>query len=339
VVATSAMRPAVKTVGSIGVASALLVAGIVAGSGATAAAPTGKVAVDRAGVGAANRSLASVTVGTFNTHGGSPGLPNSGARQDRVAAEISRGGYDVVGLQETNTDRRNGLQARLKATYAHSYLGDPRDKHATGGQIFYKRAAVYPGNTAGHFELSRSPANTRSALYQDFTQASTGVRFLFVSTHLYSGAGRAAADLRNAQTVDLLNGIESVNRERLPVVYVGDFNSHDGRKYVYDAPRLQFEARGMPDAIKRAGSVKYANYNTYNRLQKRIQKGGFRPDQIYTTTDIGVASWENMVRLKVKNKTIRKSNGKTRIKKIKRNQTPFASDHNAVRAVVVIPGR
>jgi len=324
---------------SVGLAGVLLATGVSSATGSATAVQTSSPTADRSLAGLSNRSLASVTVGTFNTHGGSSALPNSGSREARIAAEISRGGYDVVGLQETATERRNGLQARLNATYDHSYLGDPRDKHATGGQIFYKRGSVYPGQTAGYFALTRSPANQRSGLYQDFTHAATGVRFLFVSTHLYSGAGRAAADLRNAQTVDLLNGIENVNRERLPVVYVGDFNSHDGRKYVYDAPRLQFAARGMPDAIQRTGKVKFRNYNTFNRLQKRIEKGGFRPDQIYTSTDIGITSWKNMARLKVKKKKIKKRNGKVKIKKIKTNKVPFASDHNAVRAVIVIPGR
>ncbi len=326
---------------AVAVACATSATGLVLASGsasqAVPAAPTSTATGSTMGK-PTPRSLAAVTVGTFNTHKGSSALPNSGARLDRVAGEIVRGKYDVVGLQETNTERRNALQARLNATHNHSYLGDPRDKHSTAGQIFYRRDSLIPGDHAGYFELAKSPGNPRSGLYQDFTDRATGVRFMFVTTHLFSGTGQSAADLRRAQTIDLLNGIEKANYERLPVIYVGDMNSHHGSKYVYDAPRNEFAARGITDTIGRSGKVKFANYNTFNRLQKKIKKGGFRPDQIYTTAEVEVANWKNMARMSVKKRVIKKKNGKRKVKKIRTNRVPFASDHNAVRATVIIPG-
>ena len=265
-----------------------------------------------------------LVVGTFNESvGGTAALPDKTSRLALVAGEIRRGNFDVIGVQEINMSRRQAVQRFLAPTYFHSLVGNARDKNPTGQTIFFKPSTVTPGDIQGIIPLP-GPGR-RVALYQDFTQIGTGFRFLFVSTHLTVGMGRAASDQRTTETVALLNAVASLNAAGLPTVYAGDMNSSRGSTYVYDAPRRVFTSRGIPDTLATAKTVRNANYNSFNKLQKKPATGGFSPDQVYATNGIRVLAWEQMIR-------VTRAGPRRQVM----YRTPFVSDHNPIKVVIAL---
>lgn len=280
-----------------------------------------------------------ITVGTFNVNNGDSGLGRGNTRMNGLAAEINRGGLDVVGLQEIATDMRNNLAPRLSPTYTYSLLGDAKGRNTTGGQIFYRPSVLYPGRVQGTIPLASRPgANPRFGLYQDFYHKGSGAHFLFVSTHLANLAGRGASDLRFTQTQQLLAGIAEVNSYSMPVVVVGDMNSNHGKKYIYDAPRQALQGNGFGEVFDRAATKVNTKYNSYNSQLRTPADGGYRVDQIYVSPTISVHYAENMMRTVRKKIKIRKR-GKVKRKTVIRYRSPFLSDHNPIRAILTIPGQ
>lgn len=299
---------------------------VVPGASATAAAPT-----PRAGA-------VALTVGTFNVNKGSSGLGIGGDRMNRIASEIRRSGFDVVGLQEIATTMRNSLAPRLRPEYSYSLVGDAKGRNTTGGQIFYRSDVLFPGSIGGTIALPTYQGPGRFGLYQDFYHRASGAHFLFVSVHLSNLDGRAASNIRSQQSHHLLAGIAAVNGAGLPVVIGGDMNSNHARKYVYDAPRQAFQSAGFSEVYDRPATKVNAKLNSFNHLAVVPLWRGYRPDQIYVSGNIGVQYVETMARL-VNKKVKVKKKGKRVIKKVKRYRTPFVSDHNAIRAIVVVPGQ
>lgn len=284
------------------------------------------------------RTQAALTVGTFNIHRGGSGLPMNGTRLDRIAGEIGRANYDVVGLQEANTDARKALLPRLGGAYDFSLMGDHLGRTTSGGLIFYKPSVLYPGKIQGQMPLpTPSWSNPRYGLYQDFYHRPSGAHFLFVTVHLSNLSGRASSDARNTQAQSLIRQINDANPNRLPVVLVGDMNSNHAKKYVYDAPRRVYEAQGLREVFDLAATKVNANFNSFNHLLTVPKMGGYRPDQIYVSPGISVSYAETMVRTVKRKMKVRKKN-KTVRKVVHRYQTPFISDHNAIRATALIPG-
>lgn len=284
------------------------------------------------------RTQAALTVGTFNIHRGGSGLPMNGARLDRIASEIGRANYDVVGLQEANTDARKALLPRLGGVYDFSLMGDHLGRTTSGGLIFYKPSVLYPGKIQGQMPLpTPSWSNPRYGLYQDFYHRPSGAHFLFVTVHLSNLSGRASSDARNTQAQSLISQINEVNPNQLPLVLVGDMNSNHAKKYVYDAPRRVYEAQGLREVFDLAATKVNANFNSFNHLLTVPKMGGYRPDQIYVSPGISVSYAETMVRTVKRKMKVRKKN-KTVRKVVHRYQTPFISDHNAIRATALIPG-
>ena len=279
-------------------------------------------------------SSTSMMVGTFNVHNGSSSLGNSRGRLDRIDAEIRRGAFEVVGIQEADTAMRDQLTARLRPTYTYSLLGDSRGINMTGGLIFYRPDSLYAGQTQGTVPLPTPSGPQRFALYQDFYHRSSGAHFLFVSVHLANGDGRAASDWRSVQARKMAIRIAEINKSALPVIIGGDMNSNRGAKYVYDAPRQVLQANGFGEVFDRATARANANFNSFNRLARNPPKGGYRPDQIYVSGSIGVQYAETMVRIVVKKKRVG-----SKVKKVKLYRTPFVSDHNPIRSIVTIPGQ
>lgn len=269
--------------------------------------------------------LATVTIGSFNVHKGSANLPNTEERLNLIADELLRGGFDVVGLQESANKMQRAITARVSSTYEYARLGialkdDPTHAHnPSGGQIFYRPSVLRPAGLEGIIDLPTPGGPTRKAVYALFDVVSTGARFLFVSAHMLVGGGLENANYRSMECTTLLDRIADMN-PGWPVVVVGDMNSDRGARYVYDAPAKVFPARGMSEVFSAVGTVGHGDFNSFNGLSAKPLKGGFHPDRMFVSAGIPVLSAEVMVRLAGK-----------------RYATPFASDHNPIRAVVQIP--
>ncbi len=321
----------------VGVIAAALFASPVAVAGATTAqaAPTPRSAPT------------AITAGTFNINNGKVVLGNSSARLDRVANEVRRANFDVFGVQEANTEMRDRLMARIGNTYSYSLIGNSKGINMTGGLIFYRRDLFSAGQNQGAVLLPYpGGAQARYALYQDFYHRGSGSRFMFVSTHLSSTGGRAGSDIRSMQTNHMVGTIRQLNYAGLPLVFVGDMNSNRAKKYVYDAPRQVFLANGLSDVFDRTPTRRNERFNSFNALVRAPAVGGYRPDQLYVDGSIAVVQTEVMVRLITKKKKVKvkvkvkgKTKTKTKIKKVSLYRTPFVSDHNAIRALIVLPAQ
>lgn len=264
--------------------------------------------------------LSTITIGSFNTHKGA-----SAERLDLIADEMLRGGFDVIGLQETANQMQRAITARVSSTYDYSRLGiapdhNPANAHnPSGGQIFYRPAVLRPTGLEGIIDLPTPNGASRKAVYAGFDVVSTGARFLFVSAHLLTGGGVENSNWRSKEIKTMLSAIAELN-PTWPVVIVGDMNSNKGGKYGYDAPARIFPSKGMPEVFKTAGAVGHGDFNSFNGFSVNPPKGGYHPDRMFASANISVLSAEVMVRLSGKRYT-----------------TPFASDHNPIRAVVQIP--
>lgn len=264
--------------------------------------------------------LSTITIGSFNAHKGA-----SAERLDLIAGELIRGGFDVVGLQETANQMQRGITARVSSTYEYARLGvplkqDPTHAHnPSGGQIYYRPSVLRPAGLEGIIDLPTPSGAPRKAVYALFDVVSTGARFLFVSAHMLTGGGLDNANYRSMECTTLLDRIADMN-PGWPVVVVGDMNSTRGTKHPYDAPAKVFPARGMPEVFSAVGTVGHGDFNSFNGFSVKPLKGGYHPDRMFVSTGVTVLSAEVMVRLRGK-----------------RYATPFASDHNPIRAVVQIP--
>ncbi len=331
----SAVRPGLRRLRLAGagvVTAAMFATSVaVAGSPGAQAAPTPRSAPT------------AITAGTFNINNGKAVLGNSNSRIDRVANEIRRANFDVVGIQEANTEMRDRLMARIGNTYSYSLIGNSRGINMTGGLIFYRRDLFYAGQNQGAILLPNPPgAQARYALYQDLYHRGSGSHFMFASTHLSAIGGRAGSDVRGSQANHMAGTIRQLNYEGLPLVLVGDMNSNRAKKYVYYAPRLALLANGLNDAFDRTPTRRNERFNSFNGLVRTPAVGGFRPDQVYVDGSIAVQQTEVMVRLVTVKKKVKvkvKGKTKTKVKKVALYRTPFASDHNAIRATIVLPAQ
>jgi endonuclease/exonuclease/phosphatase family metal-dependent hydrolase len=248
-------------------------------------------------------------------------------RRPGALALINKVNPDVLALQEANDwiravkgprvvdDLRNRLGAG-KYTLAHTEITPgQRGWMRTGRYLLYRTSAYRAAAAGGHWTLAKD----RYAAYQLLQSRRTGARFLAVSVHLEPGAGRTIDLRRKAQTERLLSLVRSYRaRYDVPVVYLGDFNSH--QKNVVDGPGLAFRATGHADADEVAQVRVNRQYNSANQYKRTPMAGGYDVDHVYVPAGVAVRRWEIVMNL---------SHG--------RFVGAIPSDHNPLAADVVLP--
>jgi endonuclease/exonuclease/phosphatase family metal-dependent hydrolase len=248
-------------------------------------------------------------------------------RRPGALALINKANPDVLGVQEASgwvgavkgprvvDDLRNRLGAG-KYTLAHTEItpGKPGWMR-TARYILYRTSAYRAAASGGHWTLAKG----RYAAYQLLQSRSTGARFLAVSVHLEPGGGRTVDMRRKAQTERLLSLVRSYRaRYDVPVVYMGDFNSHQGN--VVDGPGITFRAAGHVDADEVAQVRVNRKYNSANQYKRTPATGGYDVDHVYVPAGVAVRRWEIVMNL---------SRG--------RFVGAIPSDHNPIAADVVLP--
>jgi endonuclease/exonuclease/phosphatase family metal-dependent hydrolase len=189
------------------------------------------------------------------------GLPNElgwSGRRTAVVATIKAANLDVVGLQEAgqawlkdaagkavNESQFEDLMARLGSpwkltnTKRNNCVKDTTptncvwaDKGASKGtKILYNsnRIEVLSSGSKRLSYLS-SEVNERYVAWAVLRQRSTGAKFFFADAHLEPAADEAGStanyQLRRKQAGDVVATIKAKNTAKLPVILVGDFNSH-----------------------------------------------------------------------------------------------------------------
>lgn len=165
----------------------------------------------------------SISVMSYNVLGDldKPGRPTD-AREQMVQT-VLQNDADVFGTQEDNPENHEVFLGLLE-NYS-SYVG------AEEGNHIYWKTEKFNLIKKGYYYLSNTPA-VRSK-YEDSTQyrtlsyvileiKETGKQFIFVATHLDY---RASEETRVKQVNALASLIKKINKDALPVVLVGDFNS------------------------------------------------------------------------------------------------------------------
>ena len=248
-------------------------------------------------------------------------------RRQAVVALVRQADPDVLGVQEASDwvgpvkgpRMVDDLRVRLGAgrySLAHTEVTPgQRGWFRTARYLLYRTSTYRAVGTGGNWELG--PA--RFAAYQVLQHRTTGARFLAVSVHLEAGSGRAVDLRRQAETERLLSKVKAFQSHTdVPVIYVGDFNSHE--RNVVDGPGIAFRAAGHVDADEVAQTRVNREFNSANRYLRAAPAGGLDIDHVYAPPGVAVRSWQIVLNLTAG-----------------RFVGAIPSDHNPVAADVVIP--
>ncbi|MRK02770.1 hypothetical protein GEV27_14725 [Aeromicrobium sp. S22] len=234
------------------------------------------------------------------------------------AGRIARGsGADIIATQESH-DKDTRFGRELPGFGLAAYY--------SAKSLFYNKSK-YDLRRSGKVTLSAKRG--KYAVWAELRDSASRTSVLVVDVHLQPFKGRALDDVRSTQTKVLLRKIASINRDRLPVVYAGDFNSNKSnaqRRFPggYDAPKRVFNAAGIVNSLSRATNPVHRTYNSANQAVNPPLRSSDHVDHIYIDPRISVRQWRVVVSMA--------RNGRGYAK-------PFATDHNGVRAMLDVPGR
>lgn len=243
-------------------------------------------------------------------------VPTWSKRKKAAGTVVRATGAGIVSTQESGDKDTNFITELPKFR---------RAAYRSSKSLFY-RTDLYTMRRSG--ALTLDSARNRYAVWAELEDRATGTPMIVVDPHLEPGKGRDNDVRREAQTKRMLSLVRTLNTEGVPVVYAGDYNSNkdnaDQSKYKggYDAVRKVFTAAGVVDSLAVARTKRYADYNTANQGLPTPIRNGDHVDAIYVDADIEVLDWRNVVKLASTNRYV----------------TPFASDHNPVKADLVVPG-
>ncbi|NHE55244.1 endonuclease/exonuclease/phosphatase family protein [Cyclobacterium plantarum] len=206
-----------------------------------------------------------LTVATFNIRYDNPNDdPHTwDNRKDVVANLILFHEFDIFGIQEGLSHQVNDLDVRLPD---HDFVGVGRDDGAEEGEytaIFYNRTKfkVQESDTfwlapeTDHPNKGWDAALPRICTWAKITSVNAGQTFYVFNTHF----DHRGVEARNQSARLILEKIEEINTESLPVILTGDFNV--GQET--EAYQLLRTAPGMKDTFD-AAEIVYANNGTTN---------------------------------------------------------------------------
>lgn len=251
----------------------------------------------------------SLRVATYNTSSATfdsalPVHAKWAQRGPAVVGLLKQANPDVVTVEEAGpvvapgVRQVDAIKAGLGSGYATADTnfgpnpGVRQNSPYTGNYVLYKTASVSPVGTGGHWDVG----DDRNAAYQLFRANSSGARFLFVGTHLWSTRGASYDVLRNAETARMVsqakayaaaNGVSSI-------VYGGDMNSWPDRYLTTDMPGIQMQNSLVSDAFEAAQSHSNAQYSSINSYLPTPTLGG-SADRIFVSGGVGVSNWGQLL--------------------------------------------
>jgi endonuclease/exonuclease/phosphatase family metal-dependent hydrolase len=262
-----------------------------------------------------------VVVATYNLCGQDKCVSKSNgmkkwSTRKAYAGRIARStGAGIIATQESHDkDTRFGTEL---PGYA---LGE----YYSAKSLFYS-TAKYEKLRSGIITLNST--ERKYAVWVQLRDRTTRTMFLVVDAHLQPYKGRTKDRMREAQTKKLISDLARANPNKYPVIYAGDFNSNksnaDQSRYPggYDAPLKVFTAAGIPDAFDVGRTKVNAAWNSANQAINPPLRHSDHVDHIFVDRAIKVVQFKVIVSL----------SGSSYAK-------PFATDHNPVRATVVVPG-
>ncbi|MBI5372061.1 MAG: endonuclease/exonuclease/phosphatase family protein [Sphingobacteriales bacterium] len=190
-------------------------------------------------------------------------------RKEVFAAQLKFYEPDIVGMQECLPGQVNYLDSVL-SNYKHIGLGREGAGKGESSPIFYnyhrlrllKQATFWLSETPGEISKGWDASYLRVCTYALFMDRKTGRPFWVFNTHLDNNG-----ELARVKSVELiLKRIDSVNTKKIPVFFMGDFNTEPGT-----APLVQLKEK-MNDTRDVSLSKPYGPAGTFNNFEftKRV---------------------------------------------------------------------
>lgn len=257
---------------------------------------------------------------------------NWSKRRTALVSTIRDQDPDVVGLQEATPARVPGGR-RQYADLVHLLGSDwalTEDRGPASGEVrtIYNRTRLDLLDHGQHALTGSTKFGVqRYAAWALFRQQSTGKRFIFVNTHFVYQKSASAYRSRTSAAQQLVQMIERVNTDGLPVVIVGDFNSGALRNSGNGVYRTITGAGYLDPLVgtDRLGTAEKrvrAELKTVNGYRRKAPVDRTAPmiDHVFVSK-LRVAEWETVARLDRSGRFI----------------GTIPSDHNMVRATVYLP--
>jgi endonuclease/exonuclease/phosphatase family metal-dependent hydrolase len=224
-----------------------------------------------------------------------------------VAALIRQSDPDLIALQEASgwVKAKRGprqvddLRAMLgSSTYSLARTEVPPSEPnylRTGRYLLYRSSMFRTVGEGGHWTIGAM----RYAAYQVLQHRDTGATFLAVAVHLEPGRSRATDLMRQAQTRVLLAKVAAyLDGRALPVVYLGDFNSHEKSPNVFDGPATVLRPAHLSDSDEVAAVTVNRSLNSSNLYLRRAPRTYRQVDHIWVTPGVGVRRYEVVANLR-----------------------------------------
>jgi hypothetical protein len=211
----------------------------------------------------------------------------------------------------------NAGLGRYKLTRETAYGNAPGD-----ARILYDPHQVTMTSTCDPTTISCAitmpdPDGTpRIAAYARFKDLATGQEFWFVSAHLNPGNNATTDDLRGRQAHTIIDAMNTLNRQNLPIIIGADLNSSQTSKGT-DAPHTAFLQAGYYNTTAAATqtNLQYNSVNAYKTPEHPSNYGfGSMIDAILTHGLTGATTFKQW-----------------------RTGTPYPSDHNLITTNLRLP--
>jgi endonuclease/exonuclease/phosphatase family metal-dependent hydrolase len=276
---------------------------------------------------------ASLRIASYNIHvqaADVPGHPWS-TRAPLVAQNLARYNPSIVGLQELvpamwdNREGGIGLQAALQRAGMGGYRLTRSTAYTSRSpgdvRILYDPHQVKMVSRCSPNKLSCAiklpdPQKPCLAAYARFRDLSSGQEFWFVTAHLRHGNTASTDKLRGRQAQAIVRKMNKLNRQHLPVIVTGDFNSSQ-TSAGHDSPHQALLGAGYYNTTAAATQVnlQYNSVNGYKAVEKPSNYGfGSMLDSIMTLHMPGASRFEEVL-----------------------TGSPYPSDHNLVYADLRLP--
>ena len=227
-----------------------------------------------------------------------PRFPKWEARMPHVTGLIKDKGFDLMGLQEVCTQQADFIRKAFPdwglVGVATNDAERSRTSHANG--IFFRKDR-FSVDEWGWFGLSETPdvpgvkswgtMCVRACTWARMTDRVEDRKFLFFNTHFDHRSQQA----REKGMELVLAKIAEKNREGLPVILCGDFNSR------VESPQIQLAKKTLSRAFEISATPPKGPFRTDNCWkfvppERENEKAGNRIDHIFLTPGIKVASHE-----------------------------------------------
>lgn len=221
-----------------------------------------------------------INIGTYNICSESCGGIKD--RRWRMADLVSENDVDILALQEAGGKRVGPVVAKA---FASEKTGLTRAAGGAKTRYLFYDAKRFRQLDGGWFTFGRKVHGSTWAKFED---RRSGIRFYVASVHLSNNGSDGG---RASQTKKIFAEIEKVNKEKLPVFYAGDFNSH--RRHRSDGPEKVMKSEGYVNALDAFdGKPVNAGVSSFRSFSTKITKKGLHVDKVYVPKGTKIKSWK-----------------------------------------------